>query len=87
MDLEQAVDCHGAFAGTCVIDRFLRQSLLRQGCDMAACNDDRLLRDGVLDRLARFAGRRHLLGRGRGLVPEYDHADEARRASFDFGRY
>ena len=75
--VEQLHHRQRAFALADKVNRLFLQRLFGQGRDMAADHDDRDVLVVLLDRPALFAGARHLLRRGRRLVPEDDHPDQS----------
>ncbi len=84
--VQQFLDRDRALAIADEIDRNFAQRPFRQRGRMAADDDDALLGIECLDGKASRGRRRHLLGRCGRLVPEDDHADQARRAGRDHFR-
>ena len=81
--IDQFVNRDRAFAVAGEIDSDFAERTFRERSDVAADNDDALIRIAILDRKASRTRRRHLLRRRRRLMAEHDHADQRRLARGD----
>ena len=86
-DVEQFLHRDRALAVADEIDRGFAQRALGKSGGVATDDDDALIGIARLDRETGRGRRRHLLGRGRRLMAEYDHTDQAGIACRDLIRH